>query len=169
MESAWGDDGIAVIQICGCFGTVTLIHALVEKKTQSALLTKGEHYIKHLPDHTVIFPASLPRRLRTILNKPHHLEQGKLLPRRTVEQRDRFPGQAVPSLSWEVSRATGVKPWAAGADPELARHGTLLDPSPPNVASGPVGPNLNLQFCDLIQPSWNLQWLYCNMSSLVLN
>lgn len=70
MESAWGDDGIAAIQICGFFGTVTLIHALVEKKKQqTALLTKGEHYIKHIPDHTVIFPASLPRRLRTILHK----------------------------------------------------------------------------------------------------
>lgn len=39
MESAWGDDGIAVIQICGCFGTVTLIHALVEKKKNNKLLS----------------------------------------------------------------------------------------------------------------------------------
>lgn len=37
MESAWGDDGIAAIQICGFFGTVTLIHALVEKKNNKLL------------------------------------------------------------------------------------------------------------------------------------
>lgn len=84
--------------------------------------------------------------------KPHHLEQGKLLPRRTVEQRDRFPRKAVHSLSWEVSRATGVKPLAAGTDPELALHGAGLDLCPPKVPSGPVGPNLNAQFCDFIQP-----------------